>query len=95
MQLAELVIIALVLFIVFGFFYLGVRKFFQTKTQKNAEQIFNQKFNGSSTTTYRHHVASGLRFDQVLQGAEKRGYKLQTQHKDSKKVTTLVFKRAA
>ena len=95
MQLAELIIIALVLFIVFGFFYLGVRKFSQTKTQKNAEQIFNQKFNGSSTAAYRFHVAGGLRFEQVLKGAEKRGYKLQAQHKDSKKVTTLVFKKAA
>lgn len=82
-------------FIVFGFFYLGVRKFSESKTQKNAEHILNEKFNGSNTATYRLHSSGGLRFEQVLQGAEKRGYKLHAQNNDGKKITTLVFKRAA
>ena len=91
----ELILIALMAFIVLGFFYLGVRKFSETKTQKNAEHILNEKFNGSGTATYRVHSSGGLRFEQVLQGAEKRGYKLHAQNNESKKITALVFKKAA
>ena len=82
-------------FIVFGFFYLGVRKFSETKMQKNAEKILDQKFNGSETATYRVHGSGGLRFEQVLEGAEKRGYALHAQNKETKKITALVFKKAA
>ena len=90
----ELILIALMAFIVFGFFYLGVRKFSETKMQKNAEQILDQKFNGSETATYKVHGSGGLRFEQVLEGAEKRGYALHAQNEQNK-MTTLVFKKAA
>ena len=74
--------------------YLGVRKSAEKSTQKNAEQLLNQTFNGTETATYRV-TGGGLTFDQVLNGAEQRGYKLHAQNKDTKKVSTLVFKKAA
>ena len=82
-------------FIVLGFFYLGVRKISNTKMQKNAEQILDQRFNGSETATYRVHGSAGLRFEQVLEGAEKRGYSLHAQNRETNKITALVFKKAA
>lgn len=73
--------------------YLGVRKYTEKKTQKNAEQVLDQTFNGTETATYRISAKGGLTFDQVLTGAEDRGYDLHAQNKDTSKVSTLVFKK--
>ena len=74
--------------------YLGIKKTAQKNTQKNSEQILNTTFNGTETATYRVSSVGGLKFDQVLTGAEQRGYTLHAQNQDTSKTTTLVFKKA-
>lgn len=73
--------------------YLVVKRFDDKKIQKNAEQILDDRFDGSDTATYRVSGTRGLKFEQVLSGAEKRGYTLHAQNQDTKKLTTLVFKK--
>ena len=75
--------------------YLGVKKYTEHETQKNAQQILDQTFDGSETATYKVGSPRHLKFDQVLVGAEKRGYKLHVKNQESKKLTTLVFKKAS
>lgn len=72
---------------------LVTKKIVNHRTQKNAEQILDSAFNGKLSATYRVSSKAGLRFEQVLAGAERRGYTLQAQDKESKKVTVMVFKK--
>jgi|SRR5699024_1583280 len=88
-------IIFLILFIGFLFLlYTGIKAITERRTQRKAEQILDKKFDGSETATYRVDATSGLRYEQVLLGAEKRGYVLYSKNQDTKHLTTLVFKAA-
>lgn len=95
MIFVELFFIVLFAVIVILTFRLVFKTTYEKRTQKNAEQILDSTFDGADTATYRVSSAVGLRFEQVLSGAEKRGYALHAQNKDTKKITTLVFKKAA
>src|SRR5690625_4153694 len=87
-------ILALILFIVFLIaLYKGVKSITERRIQNKAEQILDEKFGGTLTTLYRVDGTTGLRYDQVLLGAEQRGYALYSKNRDSKYITTLVFKR--
>lgn len=86
-------IIILLFFIAFlVFLYKGLKAITERRIQRNAEQILDKKFDGSETATYRVDATTGLRYEQVLLGAEKRGYVLHSKNKDTKHLTTLVFK---
>lgn len=91
----ELFLLALLAVIAILIFRLAFKAAFERRTQKNADHLLDKKFNGSETATYKVSNNVGLRFEQVLAGAEKRGYKLHAQNKDTEKLTTLVFKKAA
>lgn len=87
-------IIFLLLFIAFlVLLYRGVKAITERNIQRKAEQILDKKFNGSGTATYRVDSTTGLRYEQVLLGAEKRGYTLYSKNNDTKHLTTLVFKK--
>lgn len=86
-------IIFLILFIGFLFLlYTGIKAITERRIQGKAEQILDKKFDGSETATYRVDSTAGLRYEQVLLGAEKRGYVLLSKNKGTKHLTTLVFK---
>lgn len=87
--------IILLFFIAFlVFLYKGLKAITERRIQSRAEQILDKKFDGSETATYRVDATSGLRYEQVLLGAEKRGYVLYSKNQDTKHLTTLVFKAA-
>lgn len=87
-------IILLLLFIAFLVpLYTGIKAVTERRIQGKAEQILDKKFDGSETATYRIDSTTGLRYEQVLLGAEQRGYKLYSKNNDTKYLTTLVFKR--
>ena len=88
-------VIGLMIFGVGGFVFFGLLNAEDKKTQKNADSILDKTFDGSDTATYKVSSVGGLQFDQVLEGAEKRGYDLHAQNQDNPHLTTLVFKKAA
>lgn len=86
--------IFLILFIGFlVLLYTVVKALNERRIQSKAEQILDKKFDGTATVTYRVDATTGLRYDQVLLGAEQRGYALYSKNQDTKNVTTLVFKK--
>lgn len=88
-------IIFLLVFVAFLILlYKGVKAITERRIQNRAEQILDKKFDGSKTSTYRVDATTGLRYDQVLLGAEKRGYALHSKNQDTKHLTTLVFKKS-
>lgn len=89
----ELIIILLLFAAFLIALYKVVKAFTERRIQNNAEQILDEKFDGSPTAAYRMDATTGLRYEQVLLGAEQRGYVLYSKNQDTKKVTTLVFKR--
>lgn len=90
----ELLFIGLFLLIIFLTLNLVSKQIVNYRVNKNAEQMLDATFNGEPSATYRVSSDVGLRFEQVLSGAEKRGYTLQAQNPETKKVTALVFKKA-
>ena len=89
------VILGLMAFGFFGFIFMGMMGSADRKVQRNAEQILDETFNGrKKTAVYKVTSIGGtLKFEQVLAGAEKRGYELHAQNRDSDSLTTLVFKK--
>lgn len=63
------------------------------RLRKNAPQILDNTFNGSENAIYRVREHGTLAFDQVLLGAEQRGYSIYDRSQDSASQTTLVFKK--
>lgn len=94
MIFVELFFIALFAVIAILIFRLIFKTVYERRTQKNAEQTLSSRFNGADTATYRVHRSGGLKFEQVVEGAEKRGYTLHAQN-DQRDQTTLVFKKTA
>lgn len=89
----EFVIILLFFSAFLVLLYNGIKAITERRVQSRAEQILDKKFDGSETATYRIDATTGLRYEQVLLGAEKRGYTLHSKNKDSQYLTTLVFKK--
>jgi len=91
-----LILIGLALFGFFGLIFMGTMDSADKKVQRNAEQILDETFNGAETAVYKVATIGGtLKFEQVLAGAEQRGYALHAQNQEAKYLTTLVFKRVA
>lgn len=64
------------------------------KVQANKESILDSAFDGSETASYKISRHGGtLNFEQVIEGANARGYDFQAENRDSKSTTTLVFKK--
>lgn len=77
----------------FFFIFMGLMSSADKKTQKNSEKILDDTFDGKETAVYKVTGLGGLKFEQVLAGAEKRGYNLHAQNQDTANMTTLVFKK--
>lgn len=89
-------IVGLMLFGFVGFIFIGMMDNADKKVQQNADKILDNTFDGSETATYKVVGFGGtLKFEQVLKGAEQRGYELHAQNQDNENLTTLVFKKAA
>ena len=83
------------LFGFFGIVFFAIMGASDKHTQKNAQKILDETFDGSETAVYKVSGLGGLKFEQVLEGAEKRGYELHAQNQDNSSLTTLVFKKAS
>lgn len=89
------VIGGLVIFFVFWKFKNKIKEA-DNDVQANPDKYLDEVFDGRETAVYKIINWGGtLKFEQVLEGAEKRGYGLHAQNKDSDSMTTLVFKKAA
>lgn len=97
MTFVVFVILGLMAFGFFGMIFMGMMSNADKKVQRNAEQILDETFDGrKKTAVYKVTSIGGtLKFEQVLAGAEKRGYELHAQNQDSSSLTTLVFKKVA
>jgi len=88
----ELLLIGLVLFGLFGFLVLrGVNKG-QKNSEANAEQILNSAFNGSKEVVFKI-TAQSVKYETVILGARKRGYKLIHQAENQYGPHTLIFEK--
>ena len=64
--------------------------------QSNPDKYLDEVFDGRQTAVYKVISFGGtLKDDQVIEGAEKRGYELHSQNTDSSMQKSLVFKKAA
>lgn len=87
-------VLGLMAFGFFGFVFMGSMSNANKKVQQNAEQILDDTFDGKETAVYKVTSIGGtLKFEQVLAGAEQRGYRLHAQNQDTEHLTTLVFKK--
>lgn len=91
----EFIIFLLLLAAFIAIAYNVLKLITERRIQGKAEQILDEKFDGSDPVAYRVDGTTGLRYDQVLLGAEQRGYQLYSKNQDTKHITTLVFKKAA
>lgn len=90
--MVELLLIGLALFGLFGFLVLrGVSKG-QKNSEANAEQILNAAFNGSPNVTFKINMQS-VKYETVILGAKKRGYKLVHQADNQYGPHTLIFEK--
>lgn len=90
----ELVLIAIALFGLVGFFVLrGINKG-QKNSEANAEQILDTAFDGSPDVTFKINMQS-VKYETVVLGAKKRGYKLAHQAENEHGPHTLIFEKAA
>lgn len=94
MIIITFVILVVMAFGFFGLIFLGLLGSANKNTQKNSEKILDETFDGKETAVYKITSLGGLKFEQVLSGAEKRGYDLHAQNQDNSSMTTLVFKKA-
>lgn len=79
---------------VIAYLFIRVIKKADNDVQSNPDKYLDQVFDGRETAVYKIINWGGtLKFEQVLSGAEKRGYDLHAQNKDSDSMTTLVFKK--
>lgn len=88
----ELLLIGLALFGLFGFLLLGGVNKGQKKSEANAEQILNAAFNGAPNVTFKITMQS-VKYETVILGAKKRGYKLIHQADNQYGPHTLIFEK--
>lgn len=91
----ELVVIAVVLLALFGLFgfgLLGKIGHDQKKAEDSSETALNKLFDGSPDVTFSGHMRS-MKYETVIAGAKKRGYKLAHQAGDPKQAFTLMFEK--
>lgn len=94
MLLVIVLLLALAAFGVFGFFLLFRTESQQRKAEAKADEILDRTFDGRSDVTFELNMAT-LKYETVITGAKKRGYKLM--HQDSNKYgpSMLIFEKAA
>lgn len=98
MDLLNILILILVLYVVYKIISLAIRQIHKKAGQKlenNAAYVLDDIFDGKPTAVYEVADVGTLKFKQVIEGAEKRGYALHAQNQGTSNLTTLVFRKAA
>lgn len=75
-----------------GFFILGSTGRSQAKAEQNAEQLLDEAFDGRSDVVFKVNMAS-LKYETVVLGAKKRGYKLVHTETNQYGPHTLMFEK--
>lgn len=91
-MLLTLVIVGLMAFGIVGFFLLTSTGRSQKKAEANADQILDASFDGSPDVTVKVNMAS-LKYETVVMGAKRRGYKLVHQAENQYGPHTLIFEK--
>ncbi|WP_433584546.1 hypothetical protein [Microbacterium hydrocarbonoxydans] len=86
-------LLGLAAFGVFGFWTLFRLESDQKKAEANAEESLNALFDGTPDVTFSGGWRS-MKYETVIVGAKKRGYKLAHQAGDPKRTFTLMFEKA-
>ncbi|MFA5901635.1 MAG: hypothetical protein WC829_21255 [Hyphomicrobium sp.] len=90
----EFILFALALFGLFGFLLLRSVSKGQKESEANSEQILNRTFNGSQDVTFKINAQS-VKYETVIIGAKKRGYKLVHQAENQYGPHTLIFEKVS
>lgn len=83
-------VIALMSFGVLGFVVIAKVERDQKKSETNAEPALDELFDGRDDVTFSGHMRT-MKYETVIVGAKKRGYKLEHQAGDPKGAFTLIF----
>lgn len=90
-----LILLVLVIIAGFGWFMIGgvalVNKG-QKKAESNAEQTLDEAFNGAENVTFKINMQT-VKYETVIIGAKKRGYKLIHQAENQYGPHTLIFEK--
>lgn len=89
-----LVLIALAAFGFFGFLLLWRTEARQKKSEKNAEQILDEAFDGREDVTFTINFTT-LKYGDVVTGAKQRGYRLAHQAENQYGPHTLIFEKVS
>lgn len=92
----EVLLIIVALVALFGWFAIFVLRSVnkgQKKSEANAEQILDAAFNGSPDVTFKINMQT-VKYETVIIGAKKRGYKLIHQADNQYGPHTLIFEKA-
>jgi hypothetical protein len=95
-MLIALLLLAVTALAVFVFVvYTGVLKTSgdQKKAEKNADAILDQAFDGRDDVTFKLHMRT-LKYETVIGGAKKRGYKLTHEASNQYGPSVLMFEKA-
>lgn len=90
----ELLLIGVALFGLFGFLVLGGVSKGQKKSESNADQTLDAAFNGAPDVTFKINMQS-VKYETVILGAKKRGYKLVHQADNQYGPHTLIFEKVS
>lgn len=91
--LIGLLLLGLAAFGIFGFVVLGATGRAQKKAEENASEILDKAFDGRPDVTFSINMAS-LKYETVIVGAKRRGYKLTHQAENQYGPHTLIFEKA-
>lgn len=88
----ELLLLAIAAFGLFGFIVLGSVNRGQKRSEANAEEILDKAFDGSPNVTFKITMQS-VKYETVILGAKKRGYRLIHQADNQYGPHTLIFEK--
>ena len=88
-----LVLVALVAFGLLGAIILTSTSRAQAKAERNAEELLDSAFDGRDAVTYTVNMRT-LKYETVVAGAERRGYRLAHQASNQYGPSTLMFQKA-
>jgi hypothetical protein len=88
-----IVVVALIALGILAFVVLTGTSRAQRKSESNADSILDSTFDGRDSVTYAINMRT-LKYETVVTGAKKRGYKLAHQAENQYGPSTLVFEKA-